>query len=146
MSKCNRKANKLVVADCQWAETLPSWILEAIREERLILGLADILKESETVGNAEILAYLYTLSLRQPLSHELAEVYFYVTAQCMSRSPTFKGKEIPEFLRVKLTEGLTESEEQELQQLKRELYSARGGTIEHPLLNVMRKLKNKSNS
>ena len=35
--------NKLVVANRGWAETIPEWLLDEVRAERLVYGLADIM-------------------------------------------------------------------------------------------------------
>ena len=144
MKSTKPKRNKLVVADSGWAETLPKWILEEIKEERLIYGLADVRNQTETVGDAEVVAYLYTLSLRQHLSHELVEIYFYLSAKLTQKCQYCKSKNMPEFLTTKLEQGLTAYEQRELNGLKAELYRKRGGEIEDPVLNAMRGLKPKS--
>jgi hypothetical protein len=130
--------NRLVVADAGWAESIPEWLLDAIRAERMIYGLASILKpEKPTVGDAETVAYLMTASMRAPLTHDLAQIYFYLTAKLMER----QGKELPDFLKDKLKQGLAPDEERELKDLKADIHRARGGDIDHPLLNAMREFK-----
>ena len=69
-----KKENRLVVADIGWAESIPEWVKEAIREERMINGLIGIMSGEEEVGDAEVLVYLYTANLRGPISHYLSEV------------------------------------------------------------------------
>lgn len=135
------KENRLVVADSGWAETIPKWILEEIKEERMMGGMIDIIKGTETVGDAEVLAYLYTANLRGPVSHEMGEIYIYLTGKVMQKSKGLKEDEMPDFLQEKLKNGLTEDEKRELNILKQDLYRKRGGKINTPLLNILRELK-----
>jgi len=130
--------NKLVVSDIGWAETIPEWLLDEIRAERLILGLASIgrdLEDWQKVGDAEVLVYLMTESLRQPLSKEHFNIYLYLFNKIMKR----RGKEIPEEL--KFNRELDNYEQHILKELKYMIYKRRGGDIDHPLLNAMRELK-----
>jgi len=135
-----QKTNKLVVADICWAETIPEWLKKEVEFERLALGLASIIKPTDKVGDAEAALYLFTASLASPLSHELTEAYLYLVAKLMKR----QGRELPDFMEEKLTRGLSHDEEWELENLKKELYRARGGQIQHPLLDAMRQLKNET--
>lgn len=132
-----KKENRLVVGS-PWGDSIPDWVLEEIRAERLILGLVGIAKDdfsdADKVGDTEILAYLMTASLRAPLPHTLAEIYFYLTTKVMER----RGKTVPNDIRK--TE-LSRNEERELQELKYTIYQKRGGDIQHPLLEVMRIFK-----
>ena len=130
--------NKLVVSDIGWAETIPEWLLDEIRAERLILGLASIgrdLEDWQKVGDAEVLVYLMTESLRQPLSKEHFNIYLYLFNKIMKR----RGKEIPEEL--EFNRELDDYEQHILKELKYMIYKHRGGDIDHPLLNAMRELK-----
>jgi len=135
------KENRLVVADAGWAETLPEWILEEIKNERILYGMVDIMKGTKTVGDAEVLAYLYTANLRAPMSHEFSEIYIYLTGKVMQKSKGLTGDQMPEFLQEKLKKGLTDYEKRELNILKQDLYRKRGEEIENPLLNMLRELK-----
>ena len=135
-----KNKNRLVVADAGWAQDLPDWLLEEIRTERLILAMAALTHEMadhEKVGDAEIVAYFMTASLRAPLIHEDAEIYFYLTAKLMQR----KGKELEDFMQAKLEKGLSDDENRQLKHLKTEIFRKRGGDIESPLLKVLRELK-----
>jgi len=138
-----KKENLVVVADRSWYETVPEWLKEEVRVERLSRGLGDLMessKESERrkVGLAEVTLYLYTLSLRQPLG-DLSGAYVWCVAKVMTRRKD-KG-DLPEILHEKLEEGLTSQEEFELNRLRRKLYEERDGKIQSPLLNAMRDLK-----
>ena len=135
-----KKQNLLVVGDQQWADTIPQWLLDEIREERMINGLIALTKpDFEQVGDAEVAAYLMTASLRAPMLSEYVEIYVYLGARIMKR----KEKELTPEMAEKLERGLTTSEEYELKQLRRDIYHARGGDIDTPLLNALRTFKTK---
>jgi len=139
-----KKENRLVVADSGWAETIPEWIKEAIKEERIINGLIGIATGKEEVGNAEVLAYLYTANLHGPISHYLSEVFIYLTGICLQRHQKIKLDDLPDFCREKIKKGLSEDEKRNFEDLKRDLFRLRGGTISSPLLDVLRELKRKT--
>lgn len=129
------KSNPVVVGNATWADTIPEWLFDEIKAERLLYGLASITNGDRTrVGNAEVTAYLYTASLGAPLSHEYTNIYLYLSSQLMKK----RGKDIPE--EIKQGE-LTNYEKHCLEELKAHIYRRRGGEINHPLLNVMRDLK-----
>lgn len=132
------KENRLVVADIGWKDMIPEWLIEEIRAERMVLGLAGIMKNLEPqqqVGDAEVLAYLMTESMRQPLSDEHFTIYLYLFNKVMKRV----GKEVPDELKY---EGELDNYHQHiLNNLKYEIWKHRGGEISHPLLDIMRKLK-----
>lgn len=139
------KENRLVVADSGWAESIPEWILEEIKQERILYGMADIMKGTKTVGDAKVLAYLYTANLHSPVSHEMGQIYIYLTGKVMQKSKGLKEDELPDFVREKLKKGLTEYEQRELNILKQDLYRRRGEEINTPILDVLRELKKKCN-
>ncbi|MBI4444308.1 MAG: hypothetical protein HY645_00245 [Acidobacteria bacterium] len=132
-----KKENRLVVANAGWGQTLPQWLLDAVREERLTLGMAGVIKPMQEVGDAEACAYLYTASLTSPMPHNLNQIYFWLGAKLMKQ----RGMELADFMEEKLEAGLTADEERELAELKRELFRKRGGEISHPLLDVLREFK-----
>jgi hypothetical protein len=132
--------NRLVVADAGWAQDLPDWLLEEITAERLTLAMAALVREMadhEKVGNAEMVAYFMTASLRAPLIHEDAEIYVYLTAKLMQR----KGKELADFMQAKIEQGLSDDENRKLTHMKTEIFYKRGGDIESPILKILRELK-----
>jgi len=132
------KENRLVVGDRSWAEDIPEWLLNEIRAERMILGLGSIIKpDCEKVGDAEVIVYLMTASLRSPISSEYTEIYVYLTAKMMKK----RGKQLEDFMEKKLKNGLTDYEERELKELREMIYRKRGGEINHPVLNLMRNWK-----
>lgn len=132
--------NRLVVGDAGWAESLPDWLLEAIKMERLALGLVDLTcEDAPKVGDAEICAYLYTASLHAPMSAALSQVYFYVGAKMMRKLKP--DAELSPMMVEALERGLTDYEERELRELRETIYRKRGGEISHPILDAMRTLK-----
>jgi hypothetical protein len=133
-----RDGNRLVVGSAAWTDTIPEWLLKEVRAERLVLGLASILKpelEGE-VGDAEVCVYLYTASMRAPMGSEHVQIYLHLASKLMKR----RGMEVPADIDV--AEGdLRPGEKDELKSLRRELWRLRGGRIQHPLLEAMRSLK-----
>ena len=130
--------NRLVVGDASWADMIPDWLLEEIKFERLIYGLATISNpDAPKIGDAEVIAYLMTASMRAPMPSEYVEIYTYLTAKVMKR----QGKELPDFMEEKLERGLTQQEEYDLKELRSMIFDKRGGEIDTPLLNVMRTLR-----
>lgn len=86
------------MADLNRTGTVPRWLKEEVKSERLILGLRSVLKPIREVGDAEVCLYLYTAGLRQPLSYELTEVYVYLVGKLLKK----RGKEISEEMKQKL--------------------------------------------
>ena len=130
--------NKLVVGDAGWADMIPDWLIEEIKAERIVYGLAGIANpDAPKVGDAEVAAYLMTASMRAPIPHEYAEIYIFLVARLMKK----RGKELPDFMAEKLEKGLTQYEEHTLKDLASDIYRNRGGEIDTPLLNVMRTFK-----
>ena len=132
------KGNPVVVGDASWADTIPKWLFDEIKAERLIYGLASLTNGDRTrVGDAEVTAYLYTASLGAPLSHEYTNIYLYLSTQVMKK----RAKDIPEDIK---REELTDYEKGYLEELKADIYRKRGGEIDHPVLNLMREMKKRA--
>lgn len=134
------KENKLIVADIGWAEDIPEWLKEEVRSERMIDGMIGSLgkgKIAEEVGDAEACLYLFTLALKIPLSHNYGQMYIYLSSKlCKKKEMQLEG-----FMGKKLKEGLSPDEQRELTQLKREIYTKRGGAIKSPLLEALKAIK-----
>ena len=129
----------LVVGDMGWADTIPDWLRAEIEAERMVYGLAGIMgKEVPLIGDAELCAYLMTAALRAPLTHEYTEIYIYLTAKLTQKR---EGVKLDPDFQEKLDRGLTEWEQQELEQLKSDIYRKRGGEVRNPLLDTMRDFK-----
>ena len=64
--------NRLVVGDMSWADMIPDWLLEEIKHERIIYGLAGISNpEAPKIGDAEVIAYLMTATSAQNLTSSI---------------------------------------------------------------------------
>lgn len=133
-----QKENRLIVGDATWADTIPEWLLEEVKHERMMYGLFTLLKpDMPKVGPAEIAVYLMTASLRAPLLTEHANIYIWCCAKVYAR----KNKEMTDDMKEMLERGLTKGEEYYHKELVYNIYRARGGEINHPLLDAMRSLK-----
>lgn len=124
--------NRLVVADEGWAKEAPQWLLDEIKTERLIGAIADDNKNE--VGDAETALYLFTASLKAPMSHELNQCYLHLCGKLMQK----RGIELDDFF--KKTE-LSSDEERELSRIKRELFKVRGGRIKIPIIEMLKKVR-----
>ena len=67
----------IIVFPGGWGDTLPEWIKTSITLERLMMNV-QALKTGEMTGtDAEACAYLYTVSLTQPMDRDWNEIYLY---------------------------------------------------------------------
>lgn len=145
------KENRLVVGDLNWADTIPDWLLEAVKHERLTLGLVELIPgdvestpgeenaEVPNVGDAEVCAYLYTASLHAPMSAEHSQIYFYLGAKVIQQYQP--DTVLPPMMTEAIDRGLTNWEARVLIDLRHMIYRKRGGEITHPILDAMRVLK-----
>jgi len=105
-----------------WGDTIPDWLKGAITLERFIENMKAFKKGEEITGtDAEACAYLYTVCLAQPVSHDWAQIYLYVATKTIEKQrvpPTTMPKDI----RVDL---LTDYQMQKLKHLKRWIYARR---------------------
>jgi len=68
-----------------WGDTIPEWLKTAITLERMI-GDMKALKGEEPIGtDAEVCAYLMTVSLTQPMGSDWTQIYLYVASQTYKR-------------------------------------------------------------
>ncbi len=140
VNSMGKKEIKLVVGDAGWADTLPEWLLEAIEHERVVLGIARTADAGvPQVGNAEVCAYLYTASLRAPMSAEHSNIYFWIGASVMEQHNP--GKELPEIMADAVARGLTEGEFRELKELRAMIFRKRGGAVKHPIIDALEIMK-----
>jgi len=113
----------IIVFPGGWGDTLPDWLKTAITLERLIENMKVIKGEEMTGTDAEACAYLYTACLTQPLDHDWAQIYLYITTKVYEKQRTPQsGVTMPEDIRV---ESLTSNQEDDLNRLKRWLYERR---------------------
>jgi len=105
-----------------WGDTLPDWIKSAITLERLIENMKALREKEEMTGtDAEACAYLYTVCLSQPLSHDWTQIYLYVATKTVERQRVPKTT-MPADIRVDL---ITDYQMGKLKHLKRWLYERR---------------------
>lgn len=126
----SKKGNTLlVIANAEWAKTLPEWLLKEIEAERVIAGFCDLLgKEHEPVGDAEVVAYLMTASLTAPLPYEYTNIYLYCAGRVLERC---RRGPVPTDIRVT---RLTEAEAYALKRLRGDIFDKRGGKVWNSLL------------
>lgn len=130
--------NRLVVADVGWAETIPDWLKKEVESERMVSGFADVLdKGIKEVGDAEACLYLYTLNLKQSVSHDMGGIYIYLASKLCKK----QGMKLESFMEKKVKDGLEPDQERELRILKQELYTKRGGKVEHPIFEILNQMK-----
>ena len=136
MSKEN---TPIIVANTHW--DLPENIIKYVQEERMINGLIDMatpLSSEESVGFAEVVAYIMPETQQRPVASDVAKIYLYCTTQLMKRHKI----EVPEDIAIN---ELTDYEMQKLNDLKRRIYKQRGGKEKNPLINAFKEVFKKSN-
>jgi hypothetical protein len=95
-----------------WGDTLPEWLKETITLERLVMNMKALKGEEMTGTDAEACAYLYTVSLTQPMDSDWTQIYLYIASKVCSR---WKKVEVPEDIRV---ESLRDDQLRDLNRLK----------------------------
>ena len=104
----------LVVADLQWAEAIPDWLMQRVTLERLM----QVYKREEGLAtDAEAVCYLCTASLMSPLSNEYAKVYLYLAKQEFVR----EGKDVSQ---IEAPEALSNYEQHCLDELKQRIWTS----------------------
>jgi hypothetical protein len=107
----------LVIGDIGWADTIPKWVIQAIPKARLerVLRESKGDVEGEKATLEEVMAYFYTASLRAPLTHEAAQVYFYVASQVMEKHALTTEQNFWDCLGIREAErGITGYQEREI--------------------------------
>ena len=110
----------IIVYDEGWGETLPDWIRQRIRLERLLENITANNKGDGHLGTgAEVVAYIYTASLAAPISEDWARIYIHVAGQEYRLAG---AGQFPDDLRI---DSLTSDQERKLNQLKAWIYRMR---------------------
>ncbi len=109
----------IIVWPSPWQDTLPEWIKPAITMERLIENMKALKGEAPTATDAEVLAYMYPLSLEHPLDRDWTQIYLYISTKVI---PRHKQTEIPEDIKV---ESLDNYQMQHLKELRDWIYERR---------------------
>ena len=102
-----------------WGDTLPEWLKENITLERLVMNMKALKGEEMTGTDAEACAYLYTVSLTQPMDSDWTQIYLYIAGKVYSG---WKKNEMPADIRV---ESLRDDQLRDLNRLKAWLYRQR---------------------
>jgi len=112
-------SDPIIVYPNGWEDTIPQKLKEAVTIERLIENTKLSRGESPTATDAECCIYLYTACMAQPLSHEWAQIYFYLGTREMERDGSFT---MPADIRVT---SLSRDEERYLADLRQWIYDRR---------------------
>lgn len=106
-----------------WGDTLPDWLKGAVTLERLIENMKALKGEPMTGTDAEACAYLYTVSLTQPMDRDWTEIYLYIAGKVYEKHRTKEsGVTMPADIRV---ESLRDDQLRDLARLKEWIYQQR---------------------
>jgi len=106
-----------------WGDSLPEWIKPAITMERLMENMKALKGEEMTGTDAEACAYLYTVSLTQPMDHDWTQIYLYIAGKVYGKWRTKEsGVTMPEDIRV---DSLRDDQVRDLNRLKAWIYQQR---------------------
>lgn len=147
MKKSIENANPIIVADAEWAKTIPDWMYKEIQAERMINGICELmgnkkLDHKDSVGDCEALVWLMTASSKAPLGAPFTKITIYLIAKVMLKTKRIKSeKDLFDFLKDDYKSGLTDYEQQQLDDLKYKIFNSRGGKIKHPVLGFLKEFK-----
>ena len=109
----------IIVFPGGWGDTLPDWLKTAITLERMIGNMKELKGEEPTGTDAEVCAYLMTVSLTQPIDSDWTQIYLYVASQ------TYKRWEKGEMPADIVVDSISDYQTGELNRLKAWLYRQR---------------------
>ena len=128
------KNTPIIVANTEW--DLPENLIKWVKSERMINGLIGMtckLTPEESVGYAEVVAYLNPTTSKAPLSSDVTEIYLYCFTQLMKREKI----EVPKDCVV---EKLSDYQMDKLNEFKRWVYKSRGGDEKNPIINALKEV------
>ena len=109
--------------------SIPHWLREEIKSERLICNLASLADPfGYWTGDAEVVACLMVNSKKAHISQVQSEIYLYLAAKLLKR----QGAKLNAYMADKLRSGLTSTEKLELKKLRKEIYMKGGMDILYP--------------
>jgi hypothetical protein len=109
----------IIVFPGGWGDTLPEWLKTAITLERMLENMKPP-KGVEPIGtDAEVCAYLMTVSLTQPIDSDWTQIYLYVAGKTCKR---WNKSEVPPDINV---ETISDYQMRELIRLKEWIYRQR---------------------
>ena len=109
----------IIVFPGGWGDTLPDWLKTAITLERMMGDMKALKGEESTGTDAEVCAYLMTLSLTQPMDSDWTQIYLYIAGQSYKR---WNKSEMPADIAV---DSISDYQMGELNRLKVWLYRKR---------------------
>jgi hypothetical protein len=109
----------IIVFPGGWGDTLPEWLKTAITLERLAMNMKALKGEEMTGTDAEVCAYLMTVSLTQPIDSDWTQIYLYIATQTYRR---WGRNEMPTDIAV---DSINDYQMGELKRLKEWLYQRR---------------------
>jgi hypothetical protein len=113
----------IIVFPGGWGDTLPEWLKNAITLDRLVMNMKAKKGEGMTGTDAEACAYLYTLSLTQPMDSDWTQIYLYIATKVYEQWRTKEsGATMPADIRV---ESLRDDQMRDLNRLKEWIYRQR---------------------
>lgn len=113
----------IIVFPGGWGDSLPDWLKSTITLERLVENMKALTGEEMTGTDAEVCAYLNTVSLTQPIDNDWTQIYLYVaTKTCEKWRTKDSGAQMPTDIRV---DSLTAGQMRNLERLKDWLYHTR---------------------
>lgn len=114
----------IIVWPSPWQADLPEWIFGEIKMQRLIQLMIARKDESQRgmATDAEALAYMFPLTLERPIDRDWTEIYLYLGTRVMGSKTSGKNREFPQDIRK---DSLTDEQMQDLNRLKRWIYSRR---------------------
>ena len=111
----------ILIANTRWP--LPENLIKKVQAERMINSLIEFaqpLTPEESIGYAEVVAYIMPETSQRVLTSDVVKIYLY----CVTKMLEKEKEAIPEECRV---DDLTEYEMQKLNELKKWIYKNRGG-------------------
>ena len=134
----SKENTPIIVANTHWP--LPETLIKDVQAERMInslieLGSPNILSPEESVGYAEVVAYLNPATNQAPLRSNVTEIYLYCFTQLMKRKKLTEA--IPKECVV---EKLSDYQIQKLNEFKRWIYKSRGGKEKNPVINALKEV------
>ena len=110
----------IIVFPGGWGDTLPEWLKGTITLERLEMNMRALKGEEMTGTDAEACAYLYTVSLTQPMDHDWTQIYLFIATKVYEKWRTKEsGVTMPDDIRV---ESLRDDQVADLNRLKEWIY------------------------
>jgi len=126
-----KSSTPILVANTEWPN--PKHLMEQVKSERMINSLIDMIKPltpEESVGYAELVAYLMPAIQKNPVGSRVSKIYLFCVTKLM------KDK-VPKDIQVN---ELSDYELSELKRLKLWIYEKRGGKEKNPVIDAFKEV------